>query len=191
MKVKFNRAALSETLALVTTVVPARTTKPILQSLKIQAQKESVLISATDFEIGITCLVSQVQIEEEGEAVISAERFAAIVRESGDEVLELVSAESACHMRGADSHFTIYGHQPDQYPAVPSFDGEAQIEVDLVELQEAVEHCLFATAKENTRYALSGILWEGDRQEADSCRDRRPAACEIQTYTGWRGGQET
>ena len=160
MKVKFNRAALSESLALVTTVVPSRTTKPILQSLKIAAQKDNVYISATDFEIGITSLIAQAQVEEKGEAVIPADRFAAIVRESVDEVLELESAEGTCHIRGADSVFTIYGHQPDQYPIVPGFDGPAQLEADLVKLQEAVEHCLFATAKENTRYALSGILWE-------------------------------
>ena len=160
MKIKFNRAALSETLALATMVVPSRTTKPILQSLKIQAQEESVLISATDFEISITSLVSQAQIEEKGEAVISADRFAAIVRECVDEVLELTSVEGTCHIRGADSHFTIYSHQPEQYPAIPKFDGPAQFELGLVALQEAIEHCLFATAKENTRYALSGILWE-------------------------------
>jgi DNA polymerase III subunit beta len=160
MKVKFNRAALSEALALVTTVVPARTTKPILQGLKIDAQKDGVLISATDFEISVTCLVSQAQIEEKGEAIVPAERVAAIVRECIDEVLEFQANEGTCHVRGADSHFTIYGYQPDQYPAIPSFDGPAQIKVNLMKLQEAVEHCLFATAKENTRYALSGILWE-------------------------------
>jgi DNA polymerase-3 subunit beta len=160
MKVKFNRAALSEALALVTTVVPARTTKPILQGLKIDAQKESVLISATDFEISITCFIPQVQIEEKGEAVVPAERIAAIVRESVDEVLEFQAVEGVCHVRGADSHFTIYGYPPDQYPAVPSLDGEAQIKVNLMKLQEGVEHCLFATARENTRYALSGILLE-------------------------------
>jgi DNA polymerase-3 subunit beta len=160
MKIKFNRAALSEVLGLVTTVVPSRTTKPILQGLKIDAQKDSVAISATDFEISITCLFSQAQVEEKGEAVIPAERFAAIVRESVDEILELQSAEGTCHVRGADSHFTIYGYQPDQYPVIPSLDKEAQVKVNLLKLQEAVEHCLFATAKENTRYALSGILWE-------------------------------
>jgi len=160
MKIKFNRAALSEALALVTTVVPSRTTKPILQSLKISAQKDGVSISATDFEIGITSLISQAQVDEAGDAVIPADRFAAIVRESIDEVLELESAEGTCHIRGADSVFTVYGHQPDQYPAIPGFEGEAHVEADLIKLQEAVEHCLFATAKENTRYALSGILWE-------------------------------
>ncbi|MGA2915366.1 MAG: DNA polymerase III subunit beta [Sedimentisphaerales bacterium] len=160
MKVKFNRAALSESLAIAGTVIPARTTKPILQGLKIEAQKDKALISATDFETGITCLVAQVQVEEKGDVVIPAERFAAIVRESADEVLELKTADGTCHVRGADSHFTIYSHPTDQYPVVPGFDGEPQVKVNLIKLQEAVEHCLFATAKENTRYALSGILWE-------------------------------
>ncbi len=160
MKVKFNRAALSEALGLVTTVVPARTTKPILQGLKIQADKDTVCISATDFEIGITCMLSQAEVEKEGTAVVPAERLAAIVRECVDEVLVMEVVEATCKIKGSDSHFTIYGHQPEQYPQVPGFDGEAQIEADLVKLQEALEHCLFSTAKENTRYALSGILWE-------------------------------
>jgi DNA polymerase-3 subunit beta len=160
MKVKFNRAAVSELLTLVTSVVPARTTKPILQGLKIVAEKEGVSISATDFEIGITARIAQAQVEETGEAIVPAERVAAIVRECVDEVLEFQAAEGTCHIRGADSHFTIYGYPAEQYPAVPGFDGQAQIKVNLAKLQEAIEHCLFATAKENTRYALSGILWE-------------------------------
>lgn len=160
MKIKFNRAALSEALSLVITVVPARTTKPILQGLKIQADKDKVCISATDFEMGITCLISQAEVEKEGQAVVPAERLAAIVRECVDEVLVMEVSEATCRIKGSDSNFTIYGHQPEQYPQVPGFDGNAQLEADLVKLQEALEHCLFATAKENTRYALSGILWE-------------------------------
>jgi len=160
MKVKFNRAALTEALGLVTMVIPSRTTKPILQGLKIQAQKDQVYISATDFEIGITCLIPQAQVEEEGRAVVPAERLAAIVRESVDEVLAMEVVEATCRIKGNDSNFTIYGYQPEQYPEIPGFDGSAQIEADLIKLQEAIEHCLFATAKENTRYALSGILWE-------------------------------
>jgi DNA polymerase-3 subunit beta len=119
-----------------------------------------VCISATDFEMGITCMIAQAEVEKEGVAVVPAERLAAIVRESVDEVLVMEVSEATCRIKGSDSNFTIYGHQPEQYPQVPGFDGEAQIEADLVKLQEALEHCLFATAKENTRYALSGILWE-------------------------------
>ena len=160
MKVKFDRAALAEALSLATAVVPSRSAKPILQCLKIQAADDGVLICATDFETGITCQVSQAQVEEPGEVVISADKFAAIVRESIDEVISVEAQDSACLIKGNDSHFTIYGHDPSQYPQVPGFGGESHLQTDLVKLQEAIEHSLFASAKENTRYALSGVLWE-------------------------------
>jgi DNA polymerase-3 subunit beta len=56
--------------------------------------------------------------------------------------------------------FTIFSQEAGQYPAVPGFDGAADMEVSLENLQAGVEQCLFATAKESTRYALNGVLWE-------------------------------
>ena len=161
MKAKFNRTALVEALSLVTSVIPSRTTKPILQCLKIEANKDAVSVCATDFELGITCAVSQVDIEQAGAVVVPADRFTAIIRESLDEVISIEVAEATCQIRGADSHFVIYGYEVDQYPAVPGFvEGQGQLEIGLAQLQEGIEHCLFATAKENTRYALNGVLWE-------------------------------
>ncbi|MHC4623810.1 MAG: DNA polymerase III subunit beta [Planctomycetota bacterium] len=160
MKANFNRAALADALGLLTSVVPSRTPKPILRCVKITAAEGDVRICATDLEVGINCLVSEVQVEEAGEVVVPADRLAAIVRESTDEVLSLEAAEGTCEIRGADSHFTIYGQEPGQYPVVPDFDGEADIEVGLQNLQAGISQCLFATAKESTRYAINGVLWE-------------------------------
>jgi len=160
MKVNFNRVALSEALGLLTSVVPSRTPKPILRCVKMTVADKDVRICATDLEVGINCLVSEVQVEEAGEVVVPADRLAAVVRESVDEVLSLEADEGTCEIKGADSHFTIYGQQPEQYPAVPDFNGTADIEVSLDNLQAGVEQCLFATAKESTRYAINGVLWE-------------------------------
>jgi DNA polymerase-3 subunit beta len=160
MKVNFNRTAFAEALGLVTLVVPSRTPKPILRCIRIAAQQQAVRIYATDLEVGISHLVSEVQIEEEGETIIPADRLIAIVRESVDETLLLEAAEGACHIRGADSHFTIYGQEPSQYPAVPGFEGAADMEVALGNLKTGIEQCLFATARESSRYAINGVLWE-------------------------------
>jgi len=160
MKVNFNRAALSEALGLLTSVVPARTPKPILRCVRITAAEKQVKICATDLEIGINYSVSEVQVEEDGEIVVPADRLAAIVRESAEEVLVVEAEEGVCKIKGADSHFTIYGQEADQYPAVPDFDGDADIEISLSNLQAGIEQCLFAAAKESTRYALNGVLWE-------------------------------
>ena len=87
MKVQFNRAALSEALGLLTSVVPARTPKPILKCVRITAGEKDVRICATDLEVGINYLVSEVQVEEAGEVVVPADRLAPVVRESVDELL--------------------------------------------------------------------------------------------------------
>ncbi len=160
MKVDFNRAALAEALGLVTSVVPARTPKPILRCVRITAAEKQVQICATDLEVGINYSVCEVAVGEVGEVVVPADRLAAIVRESADEVLSVEADEGKCEIRGADSHFTIYGQQGEQYPSVPGFEGEADIEISLENLQDGIEQCLFATAKESTRYALNGVLWE-------------------------------
>ena len=129
MKVEFNRAALAEALSLVGSVVPARTPKPILRCVQLSAGKEEVRISATDLEVGINCLVSEVSVQQAGETVVPADRLSAIVRESSDDVLVLEAAEGRCEIKGSDSHFTIYGQEADQYPSVPEFDGEADLEI--------------------------------------------------------------
>ena len=160
MKVKFNTVALQEVLGLVTSIIPSRTPKPILQCLQLTAESKSVTICATDLEVGIQCCVVQVEVEQEGQIVAPADKLAAIVRESVDDVIEFEASESALHIRGADSHFTIYGHDPGQYPTVPGFDGQSDLEIKLDRLQEGAELTVFAAARESTRYALNGILWE-------------------------------
>jgi len=160
MKVKFNRSALQEALSLVTNLIPSRTPKPILQCLRITTEEDAVRISATDLEAGITFLVSQVEIEEPGDIVVPADKLSSIVRESFDDVIAMEATESAVYLIGSDSRFTIYGHDPQQYPAIPGFDGDADLEVRLGTLQEGIEQTIFSAARESTRYALNGILWE-------------------------------
>ena len=160
MKVKFNRSALQEALGLVMNLIPSRTPKPILQCLRITTEEDAVRISATDLEAGITFLVSQVEIAEAGDIVVPADKLNSIVRESLDDVIALEASEAAVHIVGSDSRFTIYGHDPQQYPAIPGFEGDAELEVKLAALQEGIELSIFSAARESTRYALNGILWE-------------------------------
>jgi len=111
MKANFNRAALSDVLGLLTFVVPGRTPKPILQCLRITAGEKDVRICATDLEVGVNCLVCEVQVEQSGEIVVPADRLAAVVRESTDDILLIEAEEGVCKITGADSHFTIYGQE--------------------------------------------------------------------------------
>jgi DNA polymerase-3 subunit beta len=161
MKVNFNRAALAEALSLVVSIVPARTPKPILRCVRVSATGKDVRICATNLEIGLNYLVSEVEVQQDGEIVVEANHLADIVRESTDDVLVFESTDHGCEIRGADSHFSLYGQEPAQYPKVPSMEQtEAELVVGLQQLQGGINQTLFATAKESSRYAINGVLWE-------------------------------
>jgi DNA polymerase-3 subunit beta len=182
MKVTVNRSALAEALGLVTSVVPTRTPKPILKCVRIAASGKEMRIQATNLELGLDCLVSEVDVGAEGETVVEAERLAAIVRESAEDVLVLESSETTCEIRGADSHFKVYGQDPKQYPKVPSLgQGQADVTISLEQLQMGIEQCLFATAKESSRYAINGVLWEvkGKKLLLVATDGRRLARCRV------------
>ena len=190
MKVSVNRSALAEGLGLITSVVPTRTPKPILKCVRIAASGKEMRIQATNLELGLDCLVSQVDVGEEGEVVLDADRLVAIVRESAEEVLVLDSKDTTCEIRGMDSRFSIYGQDPKQYPKVPTFGGgQGDMAISLEQLQRGIEQCLFATAKESSRYAINGVLWEvkGKKLLLVATDGRRLARCRVdllQTPTG-------
>ncbi|MHC4169461.1 MAG: DNA polymerase III subunit beta [Planctomycetota bacterium] len=189
MKANFNRAALAEALGLLTSVAPSRTPKPILRCVQITAEDKEVRICATDLEVGINYSISEVQVETAGEVIVPADRLAAIVRESVDEVLVLEASDGKCEIRGADSHFTVYGQEPGQYPVVPGFEGDAEIEIGLSNLQAGIEQCLFATAKESSRYAINGVLWEikGKKLMMVATDGRRLARCRVNLTSAPKG----
>jgi DNA polymerase-3 subunit beta len=193
MKANFNKAALQDALGLVMNVIPSRTPKPILKSVRITVGKENARISATDLDMGVNYGLNQVEVEQPGEAVIPADRFSAIVRESTDDVIHLEASETNCQITGTDSQFTIYVQDPQQYPAVPDFDGKPELEITLEKLQEGIELCLFSAARESTRYALNGILWEikGKKLSLVATDGRRLARSRVEIASKTAGGFST
>jgi DNA polymerase-3 subunit beta len=182
MKVSFNRSALADALGLLISVVPSRTPKPVLRCVRITASGKEVRICATDLEVGLDYAISEVEVEREGELVVEADRLTAIVRESVDDVLLLEAEGTACEIRGADSRFKIYGQDPKQYPTVRSLAaGEADLLIRLDQLQLGIQQSLFATAKESSRYAINGVLWEvkGKKILFVATDGRRLARCRV------------
>ena len=62
MKVVCDRAALVEALALAGSVVPSRTTAPVLGCLSLNAEDGTLTVSATNAEVGLSIGVPQVDM---------------------------------------------------------------------------------------------------------------------------------
>jgi DNA polymerase-3 subunit beta len=164
MKVRLNRQELADALGAIGVVAATRTTKPILQCVLLDARADHMLLAATDLEVGIRCTIAQVEVDEQGQVVVAADKLNQIVRESTDEVLALTSDDSICHIRGQGAHFQIYTHDPADFPPVAELEGKPDFELPAGTLKRMAEWTVFAAAKENTRYAINGVLWEKDKQ---------------------------
>jgi DNA polymerase-3 subunit beta len=160
MQVIMNRAALMEVLSAASGVVAGRTTKDILKCVRLTTVDGGMLVSATDLEVALRVHLNQVEVQEAGDILIAADKLGSIVRESNDETLTLEGDFQTCHIRGRDSHFEIYGQDPKEFPPVPDLEGTPDVEVEVEVIKSLIDRTLFAVAKENTRYAINGVLWE-------------------------------
>jgi len=136
MKVIAQTAALQEALSLASSIVAVRTPKPVLQCVKLIASGKTLTLLATDLEAGCRFVVSQVEVQAEGEALVPVGKLADIVRESaGEESLTIALEKDACIISGAGSRFRLLGFDPAEYPPVADFEDTELVKV--VELDEA------------------------------------------------------
>ncbi|HWE03001.1 MAG TPA: DNA polymerase III subunit beta [Tepidisphaeraceae bacterium] len=159
MKVICNRGALLEALSVTGSVIAPRTPKPVLQCVKLTAADDRLTIAATDLEVAVRYSDAQVQIEQAGETLVPADKMRDIVRESVDDTLSIEITGDTANIRGQDSHFKIFTQKASEFPPVPDFEGEPDIEIPGGALKQLIGQTIFATQKDATRYAFNGVLF--------------------------------
>jgi DNA polymerase-3 subunit beta len=177
MKCICDRSALHEALTATSSVIAARTPKPILGCIRVTAERNAMILTAYDQEVGLRYRITEVEVDKTGEVLVPGDRLTAIVRESQDETLALESEAEVLHIRGADSHFQVLGQNVREFPPVPDMEGEPDFSVKMADLRDAVEKTVFAAARESTRYAINGVLWQqmGKRLQLVATDGRRLA----------------
>lgn len=191
MKVTFEREKLLSAFQTVTPVVPSRSPKPILQNIKLEVGKDTAYLMGTDLEIGIRVEVQGLKVDKAGSAILPTGRFGSILRESSDEKLELETDEKGVAVRGDRSNFRLPGHDPQEFPAIVSFNETRYHQLPGRLLREIVRRTVFATDNESSRYALGGVLIEfgAKKIEAIGTDGRRMAVVEAPAQAV--GGHET
>lgn len=196
MKVICDRAALNDAVNTVSGAVAARTPKVQLTCVKLTAAKNGgvgeLTLSATDGELALKLKLAQVDVQEPGEALIPADKLRQIVSaEDNEPTLTIQSDGDACHIRGVDAHFKVFGFPPGEFPPIPDFAGvisgsggqkaKTTFTQNAGALDSIIARTVFATARENSRYAINGVLLkrDGKKLEMVATDGRRLALCKA------------
>jgi len=173
MKLICDRAALLEAANLASGVVAARAVRPQMSCLRLDARRAgkggagTVLLSATDGEVSIRLSTRQVEVIEDGEALIPADKLRAIAAaQDQDPTLSIETSGDQCLIKGTGAKFTVYGYPASEFPPMPEFPKPAAaadwftIPSDVLTL--VIQRTIFSTARETSRYAINGVLLKRD-----------------------------
>jgi DNA polymerase-3 subunit beta len=161
MKLVCDRTALVDALALASGVVATRTPSPALTCIRFAARDGVLTLSATDTEIGLSKPVASVTIQEDGDALIPADKLNQIVRFSEDTTVAIETNKNVATIKGSDSTFRIFGHDPKEFPGVHAFpQAKLDFETTAATFARLIHRTIFATAVDNSRYAINGVLLE-------------------------------
>jgi len=115
-------------------------------------------IYATNLELGLDYLVSEVEVEREGEVVVEAERLAAMSARAWRMSWSWEAADTTCDIRGRTVTSNLRSG-PKQYRRCRVWIGLRGSDNRARPIAVGIAQCLFATAKESSRYAINGVLW--------------------------------
>ncbi|MCC8164767.1 MAG: DNA polymerase III subunit beta [Planctomycetes bacterium] len=158
MEFSVNKTKFSEALSLVTAVVPERASRPVLQNLLLIGNEDSTItLAATDLEIGLKMNLEVVDLKNPTSVLLPASRLSALVKGTYADDIHMTIEDNKAEIKTSYGRFQVPGMDVLDYPTIPDFAAEGVFLVHGDDFVEAVQKTLFATAKGDTRYALSGI----------------------------------
>lgn len=162
MRLLIGQPSLQKLIAIAQSVVPRRTTKPILTNLLLQADPEKGLtVSATDDELSFVGS-TEAQVEEAGQIAVAAKDLYDVVRNLPENPIELFehSEENQVEIKCGNIDFHLQTMPAEEFPALPTIQPESSYTYSANELAQLIDHTIFAVSQEETRYYLGGVYME-------------------------------
>ena len=159
MEVVLDRDAFLKGLQMVHNIVEPRQTMPILANVLLEAEGETLRITATDLEVGARVTVPA-KVSGPGAVTLPARKLAEIVKELPAANLLLKTGDNAAvSLRCAGASYRLVGLAADDFPAVVPAAPPAWLTLEARTLRDMLTQTVFAVSHDETRYALNGILF--------------------------------
>lgn len=158
MEIIFEKSELLRMLEKVHSLIPERSTMPVLSCVLIESKNKNVLIHATNLETSITT-IGKGTIKEEGSIAISGKQFSKVVKELPDLPVHLIVRDAITTINCGKGRFKMPGTPVDEYPPKLTVGEGSSFAVTADTLTRLTSKTLFAVSKE-IGSALSGGLLE-------------------------------
>ena len=129
MRFKVEKANLINAIQTVQNVITSKSALPILSNILIEAQTNSLKLTATDLDVGITCVIP-VDIQEAGAITVPAKRFSDIIKEFPIDIINVATKKNNQVIIDSNMcQFKIMGLAKEEFPKLPEFKDKKAIKI--------------------------------------------------------------
>jgi DNA polymerase-3 subunit beta len=158
MKFKTDRANLHQASSKLLSIVPPKTTLPILSNMLFELEKNELSLKGTDLDVSLTSTL-EVDAQKSGSIAVPAKVFFEIVKELPDFDLEVSTYENRLEIKCGSGVYKVSGFPAEDFPKLPDVHIARQVKLDGKVLVGMIRKALFAVSKDETRPALNGVFW--------------------------------
>ncbi|MEK7793054.1 MAG: DNA polymerase III subunit beta [Candidatus Hydrogenedentota bacterium] len=160
MKVTISRNDLLDAANKVKTIVSSKSALPILSHVLLEAEGNTLKLSATDLKVSIECSVD-CTVHKSGSMTMSAARMVSIVSELPDaDITFELGDNNVISLECGKIQTKLYSMSPDEFPPIRDFSGIEPIILPQNVLRDIFLKTSFAICTDQARYNLTGLLLE-------------------------------
>lgn len=162
MEFSINKNLLSQAASIVQRAASTRDTIPALSGILMTAEKDSLILQATDLDMGVKRIVQPVNIVREGSVLVNAKYFSDLVRYLSDEevTVSLDEANNKLNVISGTSSSFLNIYNLEDFPEMPlnkvSYIGSIPQSV----LKSFIRKTVIAAAVTHFKPVFTGILFD-------------------------------
>ncbi|MDE2025783.1 MAG: DNA polymerase III subunit beta [Patescibacteria group bacterium] len=163
MKLSVLAGNIQKKLTLVNHAISSRTQLPILGTILLETHGDSLMLSATDLEIGIQATIPA-QVEIQGATTVPAKLFTELINSLPEEKITLELVEGSLKVLSKKTNSVLQTQNRDEFPTLYEEKGIEMFKMKTDLLRNDLGMVVFSASIEATRPALSGVLLRKNTQ---------------------------
>ena len=160
MKFTFDRDAMIKEISIAQEIITNKSPISILSNILVIAEKNSLIIKATDSTVKFTTTIP-VDIQEEGRTTIFCDKFMSILSSlpSGDVEFEQKENDVIIKPIAKRVKFTLKSLASDKFPEIGTSENVPFFEISAKDFKEMIRQTSFAVSDDKNRYFMTGIYF--------------------------------
>lgn len=158
MKITITKSILENMVSSLQPFVEKKDGSQIISHILISAERDTLLMRATDHEIGLSISTTEFEVATLGNVTANAKRLSDIIKTLKDDAVTLETQGNDLLIKQNKSRYKLPSFNAEEFPKFPVFDHLPKISIDAAKLITGFKKILPAIDANNPKFELNGAL---------------------------------